>query len=317
MNNYSAPTRDETYHKSLGLASGSMEQKVSKRARVKENTMDGDGWTEPALHSQFVKAIHNLGVHQASPSVIMEHMTLHHADLTSERVKSHLQKFRKNNEKSTADFMQEYESWIQKALTMGAADGAVALNRFCPSTVAKMLGSEMLLGGHVPALLSYQVMMEEESSYTAAPAATHLNVPGVTIPVPVLTDTESRSPLGASIHRVVALCHSMTEYLLQERENKSAIEQQQSASALAGFTEFHGHDTVAGVTDVRGYDTSEDSMDPIALDDETQLVISRDFHGVFLAADDPTEHVPGSPRQEEPIAYSQELSALPPDNHYG
>ena len=52
-----------------------------------------------STHRMFVAAIYKAGIKHASPSVIMENMTLSHKAITSERVKSHLQKYR-NNEKN-------------------------------------------------------------------------------------------------------------------------------------------------------------------------------------------------------------------------
>ena len=47
------------------------------------------------------------------------------ASLTSERVKSHLQKYRKNKEKSKEEFLQDYDSFMRKAVTVGSAGSCV------------------------------------------------------------------------------------------------------------------------------------------------------------------------------------------------
>lgn len=54
-------------------------------------------WT-PALHERFVKAVNEIGVDHAMPKVLVSIMNVE--GLTSEHVKSHLQKYRKNLSKS-------------------------------------------------------------------------------------------------------------------------------------------------------------------------------------------------------------------------
>jgi SHAQKYF class myb-like DNA-binding protein len=200
------------YHE--GMAKRACDSPVPDNA-----TTDESCWTEQ-VHRQFVEAIMMHGMKQASPSVILDHMSYHHEALSSERVKSRLQKYRRNKDKSESEFMQEYDSWMQTALTMGATMTA------SPSTIAEMMGSDdrpHLLGGHAAAFLSFAALAEEHS--TAQPIMMPLppdlapqDFVGARIPHPALTPQESQSPLGASIMRVVALCRSMTQYLLQQRE---------------------------------------------------------------------------------------------------
>mmetsp|Transcript_3018 Transcript_3018/g.6439 ORF Transcript_3018/g.6439 Transcript_3018/m.6439 type:complete len:1543 (+) Transcript_3018:112-4740(+) len=61
------------------------------------------------LHRDFVSAIFDVGLKHSSPSAIMEHMRPN-PDVTSERVKSHLQKYRLNRQKSRKEFMASYDS---------------------------------------------------------------------------------------------------------------------------------------------------------------------------------------------------------------
>lgn len=52
---------------------------------------------------------------QASLSVILENVvSVPNKELTSECIKSHLQKFRHDKEKSVVVFMKEYDDWIKK-----------------------------------------------------------------------------------------------------------------------------------------------------------------------------------------------------------
>jgi SHAQKYF class myb-like DNA-binding protein len=62
------------------------------------------------MHRAFVEAVYATGVKHASPSVILDAMVnTTQMPLTSERVKSRLQKYRNNVEKSKKDFLKEYE----------------------------------------------------------------------------------------------------------------------------------------------------------------------------------------------------------------
>jgi SHAQKYF class myb-like DNA-binding protein len=211
-------------------------------------------WTEQ-VHRQFVEAIMMSGMKQASPSVILDHMSYQHASLSSERVKSRLQKYRRNRDKSESEFMQEYDSWMQTALTMGATTTA------SPSTIAEMMGSTddrpHLLGGHAAAFLSFAALAEEHS--TALPITMPLppdpppqDFVGARIPNPALTPQERKSPLGSSIMRVVALCRSMTQYLLQQRE---------AANQEAESTSLEREHADVELTRAASTDLSMDSLD--------------------------------------------------------
>ena len=105
-------------------------------------------WTEE-MHRNFVTAIYDTGVAQSSPSVILENMDQLPTDgtaaaaaaaaasssLTSERVKSHLQKYRKNKHKSKEEFLKEYDSFLRKAVTVGGASGIMP-----PAAMIEMVG---------------------------------------------------------------------------------------------------------------------------------------------------------------------------------
>jgi hypothetical protein len=177
-------------------------------ASVSENLLDATaqqhgaaesakGWTEE-MHRQLVEAIYEIGVSHASPSVIMEHMTFMSTtealdgpdaaasdysssnQVTSERVKSHLQKHRKNKQKSKDEFRREYDRWMQKALTVVGGISAAARTSLVstPAAVVEMMRetttesakassskddpTKKLLGGDVAAFLAFSVMLDEE-----------------------------------------------------------------------------------------------------------------------------------------------------------
>lgn len=200
-----------------------------------------DGWSEE-MHRLFVQGIYEVGVKHASPAVILESMTVPHSALTSERVKSHLQKYRNHREKSKEEFFAEYESWMQKALTMGAAGGASSnhLQLLPATTIVEMMGSEnVLIGGDAAAHLAYTVMAEEKQvlNMKNGEVSSHQHhhgmllpdmaytkgFTGATIPFPTLTEEERRSPLGVSISHVIGLFYSMTQHLGKERDGAERL----------------------------------------------------------------------------------------------
>jgi hypothetical protein len=86
------------------------------------------------------------------------------ADVTSERVKSHLQKYRKNKEKSKEEFMSEYDSWLQNTLGAECVSSENAVVRGPTSTSNDDISGDsgkLLLGGEFAAFLTRTVMNED------------------------------------------------------------------------------------------------------------------------------------------------------------
>jgi SHAQKYF class myb-like DNA-binding protein len=227
-------------------------------------------WNEQ-LHRAFIQGVFETGLKNASPSVIMEQMTLSHSAITSERVKSHLQKYRNNKDKNKEQFLAEYDNFMQKALTVGAAGGANSMSYLSPDALLKLLGSDNMIGGDLPALLTYSVMHDDgqsvvkplpiygESDQSQSTSRQHLSIEsvrngsqeftnyiseqeGTKIPFPVLSEDERNSPLGASIGHVMALFCSITQQLVAER----ASQELPSVPSLAPVFSSEFHDDVEG-----------------------------------------------------------------------
>jgi SHAQKYF class myb-like DNA-binding protein len=191
---------------------------VSAAADSEENAVAEEVfvWDE-SVHRAFVVGIYELGLKHASPAVIMEKMTRHHPQITSERVKSHLQKYRnKKSECSKEQFLSEYDVWMQRALTIAGR------SLVPPKHLLRMLESEHLLGGELPAFLTYCDMYEDSlTAGTVASLGPLLStqpamesfpmsaddvrsnsqdyvkyLTGARVPFPVLSEEERRSPLG-------------------------------------------------------------------------------------------------------------------------
>lgn len=70
-------------------------------------------WSE-ASHRKFVADIFEIGMMHASPTLIQQYMLSNVEGLTSEKIKSHLQKFRNKQEKSKEEFMSLYDEIYAK-----------------------------------------------------------------------------------------------------------------------------------------------------------------------------------------------------------
>lgn len=206
-----------------------------KRKRPKEGmNPHGNGkhakedkpWSD-AIHRALAEAIYDIGVKNASPAVIMEQMSTTDKSITSERVKSHLQKYRNNKEKSKQEFFAEFDTWMQKALTVGAANGMDSSSLAPPSTIVNMMGSDSFLGGEMASFLSYSAMYEDHNElngYTDNSISQNIGdyfstiaSTGAAIPFPVLTEEERKTPLGVSISHVVGLFYSIGKCIMQQR----------------------------------------------------------------------------------------------------
>jgi SHAQKYF class myb-like DNA-binding protein len=147
-------------------------------------------WTKED-HRSLVQAIYEVGLRHSSPSVIQEHMiSCNDEQVTGERLKSHLQKYRKNIAKNRDDFLNEYDDWLEKALAVGTIggdpffsdnDGRGGLLYLQPPLVAAQLagiGGAPLVGGEPAAFVTYSVMHEQTAAPAASTAASPTEVGG-------------------------------------------------------------------------------------------------------------------------------------------
>ncbi|KAG7365305.1 Myb-like DNA-binding protein [Nitzschia inconspicua] len=240
----SFPSRSDSSEEEPQLADSGASAEPGSEIDDEEEDADDDhveSWTEEQ-HEQFVEAIFNVGLRQSSPSVIMENMNLPRGavNLTSERIKSKLQKYRNNKEKSKQEFMDEYQSFLQRAKLIGGC----RLNN--PSSLLHMMGPEerTLLGGDVAGYLTFATLKGDganksnkhnsnsegggEGTYDGTILSSNILQRGVIdfvsdfagrpIPFPALSEAEKNSPLGASMTFVMGLFFSMQQQLVKNRE---------------------------------------------------------------------------------------------------
>lgn len=192
-------------------------------------------WSEP-LHRSFVGAVLEVGLQHASPAVIMQGMRHVPPDVTSERVKSHLQKYRKNKDKNKDDFLEEYDAWMRYAKRVGSLpDPASATVLRSGTSVAPVRQPSRLHSGDQAASLSWSVLNEGKPKASPSPATAISLPPGTTFQPSMLnvatknqqsfsfaipTEEELATPLGSSIAQLLAVFPPLVQCLMEERETK-------------------------------------------------------------------------------------------------
>lgn len=208
----------ENWKKRGSTATSGEEEGPSRK--VARRSDEECGWSQD-IHSMFVSAMYDVGMKHSSPSVILEHMTKKSPAITTERIKSHLQKYRASKQKSKQEFMDSYNSWLEKAKGLP------------PSVVA---ANSELLCGEGAAFLTYHTMMMDTlppSSSDDSPTLQQQDYTyvgsdgGGAVHFPKLSEWEKQTPLGESMEHVSALLFSMTKQLTRERARKQMQQQQQ------------------------------------------------------------------------------------------
>lgn len=190
-----------------------------------------------AIHRSLVEAIYSIGMRHASPAILLEQLPEVPAALTSERVKSHLQKHRNNKERSTDEFMADYDSWLQKACTLGG-EGRGTGFLTSPRSMLDMMGQSKVQGGEMAAYLTYSILHEPFEGMVADSAAAEddrtmphlslsslrakaaeytMNYSGNRIPFPILTEEERKSSLGSAFGHVMGTLYTLNRHFMQER----------------------------------------------------------------------------------------------------
>lgn len=228
----------------------------SRSSKVRRKGKDTDGrwskrftWPED-LHRDFVSAIFDVGLKQSSPSTILETMPKH-ADVTSERIKSHLQKYRLHRIKSKQDFMTAYDATVRKL----QKNGTGALKSLADAEVAAHL-MHATVHNHPTDLDPSQLSeSNDNASSKSQPHQTHPpahnrkkgSLPHDALMLPQLTEKEKNSPLGTSMSYLMGLFFSLRQQLMAQREHAAlavAARKLSSEPVADVFSSFvHGHAT--------------------------------------------------------------------------
>lgn len=199
---------------------------VAKSARLGNGTTRTEHlWTEDT-HRAFVSAVYHVGMKHASPAIILENMHTRPISITSERVKSHLQKYRLNRNKGKEEFMSGYDNWMTKAITLSNKSESSRNITAQPSFILDMMSSTLPVPGDIAAFLSYSVMMESKKGADSGKTKSKVEsqnaevdddyvqyFTGASITFPQLSEEEKLSTLGKGLCYVMALFVNMSEHL--------------------------------------------------------------------------------------------------------
>mmetsp|Transcript_26461 Transcript_26461/g.29684 ORF Transcript_26461/g.29684 Transcript_26461/m.29684 type:complete len:282 (-) Transcript_26461:151-996(-) len=218
---------------------------------------------------RFVSSIFEIGLKNASPAIIMENMCMKQTQkvemITSERVKSKLQKYRNNKEKSKQEFMGKYRTFL-KRIKSSEETGAIQDGSDISSLMGVMGSGNKLLGGDTAGYLTYTVMKEnnkekkkkkdknnicEDSTEGTNVLSTNVlrkgardyvdNYAGSAIQFPILTETEKKSSLGIAMTFIMGLFLSMSQHLTRERARAESIGLKLSSSSSTTTTDMNNN----------------------------------------------------------------------------
>jgi SHAQKYF class myb-like DNA-binding protein len=229
-------------------------------------------WPED-LHRDFVSAIFDVGLKQSSPSTILEHMPKHE-QITTERIKSHLQKYRLHRAKSKKEFITSYEASLRKFQNQGGigaastiAGGEVAAHLTFSNQENVADGGKGVVGsadaGDVaaaPGLLADTVnpdvgavLGEDPASAAVAMNQSPQEQQNESLMLPELTELEKQSPIGAAMGYLMGLFFSLRQQLLIQRSLEGSPESAQASvplqdvySSFAGGTSAHASAVTIG-----------------------------------------------------------------------
>lgn len=239
-------------------------------------------WPED-LHRDFVSAIFDVGLKHSSPSTIMEYMPPHDK-INSERIKSHLQKYRLHRAKSREEFLTSYETSLKKMNESGLehiqalAGGEVAAHLtysalHAPdedatdpnnptSSSAGELRTDVPASGSAAASSSRRPSGGPIPSSSTTGSAPNPPKEGTLI-LPRLTEDEKQSALGTSMGYLMGLFFSLTQQLMAQRaaaaealRAREAARAQAAAAAAAAAALQASNPPVAAVYDAASIDAS-------------------------------------------------------------
>lgn len=128
------------------------EEEVDAKRQMKPSSLK--------FHRAFVEAVYEVGVKHASPSVILENMKRQPGSVTSERVKSHLQKYRQNRIKAKDEFLVAYDEWMTLRVDSTKNKNGISSHE----ALLEPICENSLSSGNLAAFLSLSVMLDETTS---------------------------------------------------------------------------------------------------------------------------------------------------------
>lgn len=198
-----------------------------KGGRGKKSKKDDGRWSKrftwpEDLHRDFVSAIFDVGLKHSSPSTIMEHMPKHE-QITTERIKSHLQKYRLHRVKSKKEFISSYEASLRNQngsssnLVSGSAEVAAHLT-------ASVLGTSKTNAGAKDSPSATVSNADANQPQIQLHGAQNGNYSNDSLVLPQLTEAEKASPIGAAMGYLMGLFFSLKQQLIIQRSLEAAGE---------------------------------------------------------------------------------------------
>ena len=194
------------------------------------------------LHRDFVSAIFDVGLKHSSPSTVMEHMPPHE-QITTERIKSHLQKYRLHRQKAKKEFMTSYQQTMEQINADGGvnnltslAGGQVAahlsfVSEHHPDPEIEVTDETDVGGGRTTSSSSNDIVqrneeqkLQEETSKPSQvqqvpPSAVEEPTQDVFF-LPKLTEAEKISPIGISLGYLMGLFFTLRQQLDMQRQEQ-------------------------------------------------------------------------------------------------
>lgn len=234
------------------------------------------------LHRDFVSAIFDVGLKHSSPSAILEHMP-QHEQITTERIKSHLQKYRLHRIKSKKEFISSYEASVRNYQQQQPPPSnhnhnhnpiPPNNNHYYDHTSAA--GSIVSGNGEVAAHLTAASLAANSNSNWGSTNTMHDSYHPVTpardnplsqqqheqqqqqqsdtrcndsLMLPQLTEAEKESPIGSAMGYLMGLFFSLKQQLMIQRSLEAAGEKAKgnplfpSTNATIANTPFINHPT--------------------------------------------------------------------------
>jgi len=223
---------------SPGIAGGGKKGGRGKKSK-KEDGRWSKRFTWPEdLHRDFVSAIFDVGLKHSSPSAIMEHMPKHE-QITSERVKSHLQKYRLHRVKSKKEFISSYEASLRNfqnhshgssSLVSGSAEIAAHLTASTLAT-SKTTGRGLKKGATT--VSSSDLNHRSQQLHQSHNSSDSNND---SLMLPQLTEAEKASPIGAAMGYLMGLFFSLKQQLMIQRSLEAAGEKAKGNAFVSSST---------------------------------------------------------------------------------
>ena len=194
-------------------------------------------WPED-LHRDFVSAIFDVGLKHSSPATILEHMSKHE-QITTERIKSHLQKYRLHRVKSKKEFISSYEASLRNFQNHNSSSNSLVIGNgeVAAHLTSVSLGSSSGKKMDISNNSSINKTKKEDASNTNVATIAKSSDDALvkqsprqqlnnndSLMLPQLTEAEKQSPIGAAMGYLMGLFFSLKQQLMIQRSLEAAGE---------------------------------------------------------------------------------------------